>query len=269
LEKGIDEVIAKKLKERVVPVFEGEYETKVWPDELTWRKGLSRDDVTREICNVWKSDLTFASVVCSRTLGKLAADLMGWGGAKLAQDDIFWKPTASKSISFHRDLPYFDFIVPSEVVTIWIALTPATLDTGTLEYARGSHLWKDEAKMEKHFHAPEDYLAPLKEAATKTGNKIEIVPVVLPPGGISVHHGNLWHGSGTNKAIDGSQRMSLAIHYIPENTQFSEAKKAGYTYGRYKIFGSTKMEETFFPIVYRKDGYVSPILKSYFDGFTL
>jgi hypothetical protein len=36
-----------------------------------------------------------------------------------------------------------------------------------------------------------------------------------------------------------------------------------YIYGRYKKWGSVEMEETFFPITYRHDGYRSPFLASY------
>jgi hypothetical protein len=32
-------------------------------------------------------------------------------------------------------------------------------------------------------------------------------------------------------------------------------RRVGYIYGWYKMFGSTKMDETFFPITYTKDGY--------------
>ena len=38
------------------------------------------NDVTREMCNAWKSDRTIASVVTSSYLGKLASQLMGWPG---------------------------------------------------------------------------------------------------------------------------------------------------------------------------------------------
>ena len=52
----------------------------IQPDEWYWRDGMSLNDVTREMCNAWKSDRTIASVVTSSYLGKLASQLMGWPG---------------------------------------------------------------------------------------------------------------------------------------------------------------------------------------------
>lgn len=60
----------------------------------------------------WKSDYTIASVVLSERLGRLAAELAGWKGTRVGQDDIWWKPPGTKAISFHQDAPYFDFINP-------------------------------------------------------------------------------------------------------------------------------------------------------------
>jgi hypothetical protein len=60
----------------------------------------------------WKSDYTIASVVLSERLGRLAAELAGWTGTRVGQDDIWWKPPGTKAVSFHQDAPYFDFLNP-------------------------------------------------------------------------------------------------------------------------------------------------------------
>jgi phytanoyl-CoA hydroxylase len=52
------------------------------------------------------------------------------------------------------------------------------------------------------------------------------------------------------------------IHLIRSDAEF-QPTGVGYIYGRYKMFGSTKMDETFFPITYTKDGYRSPMLKEF------
>lgn len=41
---------------------------------------MSRDDVTREMCNAWKTDPTVASVVTSSLLSSIASHLMAWPG---------------------------------------------------------------------------------------------------------------------------------------------------------------------------------------------
>jgi hypothetical protein len=37
----------------------------------------------------------------------------------------------------------------------------------------------------------------------------------------------------------------------------------GYIYSRYKRFGDDTMDETFFPITWRSDGYRSPFIEPY------
>jgi len=262
LPKLIPENVATKLRARIEPLFSGKFETGIYPDEWYYRPGMSREDITREMCNAWKCDRTIASVVGSAEIARLACEFMDWPGARLAQDDIFWKPNAGKEIFFHQDLPYFNFIVPSEVITVWIALTPASLENGTLEYARGSHLWPTQSNMTEDFHAPKkDYREAAKRAAAGANCDLDIVSVIVPAGGGSVHHGATWHGSGVNPSSV-AERISLVVHLIRSDSVFKPTG-VGYIYGRYKIFGSTTMEETFFPILYTKSGYRSKMITEF------
>lgn len=112
------------------------------------RQGLSRDDVTREICNAWKSDRLIASVILSETIGEMVSRITGWSSVRIAQDDVIWKPPSqlNTTVAFHQDGAYIsDQFVPREnnSVTVWIALDDVTEDMGCLEYAVGSHLLQD------------------------------------------------------------------------------------------------------------------------------
>ncbi|MGE3831100.1 MAG: hypothetical protein AB7F76_08920, partial [Parvibaculaceae bacterium] len=40
---------------RFEPLFSGKFETGLYPDEWNWRMGRDREDLTRQICNGWKS----------------------------------------------------------------------------------------------------------------------------------------------------------------------------------------------------------------------
>ena len=44
------------IKDRMNRLFHGQFDTGVYPDEWHWRAGISKPNVTREICNSWKSD---------------------------------------------------------------------------------------------------------------------------------------------------------------------------------------------------------------------
>src|SRR5579864_2651346 len=101
---------------------------------------------------------------------------MGYRGVRLLQDNVIWKPPATKSLGMHQDGAFADYLVPSEMITCWIALDDTQAGGGTLEFARGSHLWPRQAKNRGEFHAPADWLAPMRRAAPPDLTP-ELVPV--------------------------------------------------------------------------------------------
>ena len=99
-------------------------------------------DITREICNAWKSDRTLASFVLSSRLGQAACELAGWPSARIGQDDIWQKPPGGREVAFHQDAPYISRqFVPraNNSVTAWLALDDVSAEVGTLEYVPRSH----------------------------------------------------------------------------------------------------------------------------------
>lgn len=253
--------ITPHLAERIEPLFHGQFETGIYPDEWHWRPGLSLPDVTREICNAWKSDLLVASVALSAEIGRLTATLAGWPGARIGQDSLWMKPPGAKAVSLHQDATYISYINPAEMMTCWIALDDTTADIGTIEYARGSHKWPLVTQIGE-FHAPQgNYRAAMEQAAAQIGVEPEIVQIEIPAGSCVIHHGNVWHGSSKNYRTD-RPRRSIAVHTLSSEAEF-QPTGAAYIYGRYKRVGDTTMDENFFPILWRQDGYRSAWLADY------
>ncbi|KAN0029223.1 hypothetical protein ACTFIV_011102 [Dictyostelium citrinum] len=246
----------------------------VVPDEVSWRPGLSLDDKTREMVNSWKTDSLMAQLILNEDIGKLACTLLECDSVLIAQDDIFWKPINGKSIGMHQDYPYFE-CMSKKVLTVWIALTDVSKENGTVEFVEGSHKWKDnnininnssndkESYSNNEFHAPVNYLKGLEGAIENNGFKsideLTIHPVTVKAGGCSIHHGKLWHGSNSNPSSF-KERVSVAIHFAPGDSVFSDTVKPCFSFGRYKIYGSNKLEESFYPITFSKNGYKSPIV---------
>lgn len=266
----IDQSTVNSLLQRFDSLFKGDFETGIYPDEWHWRHNMSLPNVTREICNAWKCDLTIASIVLDEGLGKCVSQLGKWDGARLAQDDIWMKPPEKgKEISFHTDCAY----IPWPEITCWIALDNVSQNSGTLEYIRGSHKWskfKDHLDTNK-FHAPNySYHQHALEAAKEEGIseqqvKENTVKVEVEAGGAAFHNGNLWHGSGVNTSK--SWRRTIGIHLIPADSSFAGKGNVGYIYQRYKLFNSDEMNETFFPIIYTRNNYRSPFIKYFFENY--
>ena len=54
--------------------------------------GRDPEDRTRQLCNAWKSDNVVAAQVLSERTGRLAAQLAGYRGVRILQDNVLWKP---------------------------------------------------------------------------------------------------------------------------------------------------------------------------------
>jgi ectoine hydroxylase-related dioxygenase (phytanoyl-CoA dioxygenase family) len=250
-----------RLRDRFPLIFAGKFDTGVYPDEWHWREGMSLPDVTRHMGNAWKSDLTVAKLALSRQIAAAVGRLTGWEGVRLGQDTIWWKAPKTKAITLHQDTSFLDYLEPQQTATCWVALDDTARNAGTIEYVPGSHKWPV-VPIPDDFHAPDDYRANMKAAARNAGvDPPEPVMVEVPAGSVVFHAGETWHGSGPNETSDRTRR-SIGIHYVPTSAEFSR-RPGGYIYRRYQLTGSNHLDESFFPVLWRKSGGHTAWVESY------
>jgi len=253
IEDMLDADTILRARERFALLFRGQFDLGIQPDEWNWREGRDAADLTRQICNAWKSDSVIRSIVLREDIGKICADLRAWPGARINQDNVIWKPPGARSLGFHQDDSFQCWVDPPQMMTCWITLDDTVAGQGTIEYVRGSHLWPVSPPI-AHFHAPDDPQIEMREAAKQIDAEIDIVPIVVPAGTAVFHHGRTWHGSNAN---NGSvERRSVVSHCMSSAATFSDAQSSP-IYGRYKQIETNHMDESFFPILYRNDGYRS------------
>jgi hypothetical protein len=92
----------------------------------------------------------------------------------------------------------------------------------------------------------------------------DIVYIEVPKGGGSFHHGWTWHGSGHNRATH--PRRALVLHAMRSDTEYVPehlSEGTGRIYGRYKRLADNAIDENFFPVLWRKDGYRTPGIADY------
>ena len=260
IEKLIDDDTVAMLRERFENIFSGRFESGIQPDEVNWLVGRDPENITRQICNAWKGDRYISSVVLDREIGHACALLGGWPGARINQDNCFWKPPGGTAVGFHQDSAYEDWVVPSDMVSCWIALDDTSLIGGTVEYIRGSHKW-GEGEKTREFHAPSAPLNPMHVAARRAGiNNLDHVKLVVPAGGGAFHHGWMWHGSRANASH--KPRRSLVSHCMSSSARF-HLRHRNPIYSRYQRFGDDEMDESDFPILWRSDGHRTAFLDDY------
>ncbi len=198
---------------------------------------------TLQIVNVWKCSRAFEALVKSRELGKMVAKITNWPSVRVAQDQTWLKPPSASGLGFHRDRGYFMFKLPPDapkskqdsaylngvrVVTVWIALDDMDDDIGPLEYARGSHRWgrsnvagnlgtNSKFFVEDGDMGSEGIRHLALQAARKEGLREQDVTFMsmagIKAGGLSVHDGDTWHGSGPNRSRTRCRR-GIGIHYV-------------------------------------------------------
>lgn len=258
VENILDSNTILRARKRFDLLFAGEFNLGIEPDEWNWREGRDAPDLTRQICNAWKSDSAIRPIVLREDIGKACAMLRDWPGARINQDNVIWKPPGARSLGFHQDDSFQNWIDPPQMMTCWITLDDTLAEQGTIEYVRGSHLWPVSPPITQ-FHAPNDPQYQLRAAAKQINAEIDIVPIEVQAGTAVFHHGRTWHGSNSNNGLH--ERRSVVSHCMSSAATFSDTNTSP-VYSRYKQVGSNQMDESFFPILYRGDGYRTPWLNS-------
>ena len=222
---------------------------------MNWKRGRDPEDVTRQICNGWRSDDLIAAQVLSERTGRIAARLGGYRGTRMLQDNCLWKPPGTKSLGMHQDGSYAGYLSPPEMITCWVALDETFAQGGTIEYVRGSHLWPKAPPDRGSFHAPENWLAPL-DGATPDGVEPERVPVVVKPGGCALppladvpwlRPERVDRSSDARSCRTSCQWRRAST---PTNTDL--------IYSRYRRRGDLSLDESFFPVLYDKEQADAP-----------
>lgn len=251
--------VVEALRERFDRLFHGEFETGIQPDEVNWQHGSSDPSLTRQICNGWRADRTIAETVLDAGIGEAIASLAGWPGTRIIQDNVLWKPMGARSLGYHRDNQFLEWYSPQEMFTCWIALDDTTEAGGTVEFATGSYQWPVDEGPLPRFHAPEDYRAPVNQAADAHGQTVDIGYVEVSAGSGSFHHGWTWHGSGPNHSF--GERRALVVHCGSSDTTFNRPGFAvgnGPIYTKYAHLTDDVMDENYFPITWTAAGYRTP-----------
>ena len=144
----------------------------------------------------------------------LGPNLMVWGA------NLFIKEAHTPDfVSWHQDLTYWDLSDVSEV-SAWVALSPATVQSGCMRFMPGTHL--QDIVAHRDTFAESNMLSRGQELAVDI-DESQAVDIELAPGQMSLHHGRIFHGSHANQSDD--RRIGLAIRYItPEMHQNSGIK---------------------------------------------
>ena len=127
----------------------------------------------------------------------------------LYDSDFFIKEAGDESyVSWRQDSTYWG-LEPPDVVTAWVALSDAPVESGAMKFKPGSHLGGQIAHSDT-FH-PKNLLT-RGQVIDGDLDLSDAVSVPLRAGEFSLHHIRLAHGSEPNRTA--KRRIGFAIRYI-------------------------------------------------------
>jgi ectoine hydroxylase-related dioxygenase (phytanoyl-CoA dioxygenase family) len=152
----------------------------------------------------WASELVRRPAILDAVEDLIGPDILCW------TTNFFIKEANNPAfVSWHQDATYWG-LDPDDVVTAWVALSDAPIESGAMKFLPGSHRGRQLAHVDT-FH-PDNLLSRGQEIAVEVDER-EGVFVPLQAGEMSLHHVKLVHGSEPNRT--GDRRIGLAIRYIP------------------------------------------------------
>ncbi|MCF7734624.1 MAG: phytanoyl-CoA dioxygenase family protein [Akkermansiaceae bacterium] len=157
--------------------------------------------------NVWKADAILEATALSTRIGHIAAQLIGAPGIRLWHDQLLDKPAhGGRVITYHQDWAYWQMIAECQTVTCWIALDDVRPDSGPMVLVEGSH--KLGVCPTPNTYTGDQTMRPPLPADFQGRD----VPVIIPQGSVSFHHGLLLHGSDRN--FSSSRRRAFVSHVM-------------------------------------------------------
>ncbi|WP_189371195.1 phytanoyl-CoA dioxygenase family protein [Tateyamaria omphalii] len=134
----------------------------------------------------------------------LGPDVLCWGSSFFSKD-----PGSSDHVPLHQDSTVWG-LSEHAGLTVWLALTPSTEETGCLQVVPGTH----RTTIQHVIRDSGSSMLPFGEEVALDYDLNDRLSCPLAPGEMSMHHALLVHGSHTNSS-DSLRRVGFAIRYIP------------------------------------------------------
>jgi ectoine hydroxylase-related dioxygenase (phytanoyl-CoA dioxygenase family) len=160
------------------------------------------------LLQTWAAELASHQKILDAVEDVLGPHILVWGVSLFVKD-----AHSSSYVSWHQDSTYWGLSKP-DVVTVWVALSPATRKSGCMKMIPGSH------KLEQLPHvdtlAKENLLTRGQEIAVEV-DESQAVHLVLEPGEVSLHNIRTVHASEPNRSDE--RRIGVAVRYIAPHVQ--------------------------------------------------
>ena len=219
--QALVEVVDGSLNPALAPV---EYEADVHYPGAPGSINAPGGRTPRRLLNAFGRDAAFRAIARDGTIVKTLRSLMADSTIMLSQNHhncVMTKhPGFSSVTSWHQDIRYWRFD-RRELVSVWIALGPETVDNGCLLVIPGSHqLEFDPGQFDAALFFREDY-------EPNAGLLASATPVELAAGDVLFFHSRTLHAAGRNQS-DVIKRSVVFTYREANNQPIPETRSAVY-----------------------------------------
>ncbi len=229
---GLDAIIELELTEGDDSSPEFKYGHDRKQDRLN--RGSGHPRAIHQYVNMWKREQSYEAAIHHPLIAGTARALLDTPEVRLWHDQVISKPPHDNGhFGFHHDF-FFWPLSPPNIVSCWLALDDATVDSGCMHVMPKSH--KDERFSVEARAAFNAASAKANEAGhepppnpwTKRG-KLDIshgIPVELKAGECMFHHCLNWHGTPPN--ITDHQRRAFVMIFMAQDVCYNNAQAPGH-----------------------------------------
>jgi ectoine hydroxylase-related dioxygenase (phytanoyl-CoA dioxygenase family) len=164
-----------------------------------------------QVENLWESSKVVREFVCSKKLGRIAAQLMGSTGVRIYHDQALYKEAGGGITPWHADQYYWP-VDTERTVTAWIPLQETPLEMGPLAFCPKSHRVTYGRDLEIGQESEDRIGGALKDHGIDEG-KFDL-------GEVSFHAGWTFHRAGQNTTP--TPREVMTIIYMDEDMRLTK-----------------------------------------------
>ena len=170
-----------------------------------------------QIMNLWRQSAKVKEFCFSKSLARIAAELMGVAGVRMYHDQALYKEPGGGITPWHADQFYWP-LSNNNSCTVWIPLQETPLTLGPLAFSRGSH---------KFDFGRDLAISDESEAQIQAELSAHNLPLIEEPfelGEVSYHYGWTFHRAGANNST--IPRAVMTIIYMEDGIRLAQPKNS-------------------------------------------
>lgn len=210
--------------------------------------------------HLWPTHPWMRELCTASALPELAGRMMQSSSARLFFDHTFVRDAGTAHRTpWHQDRPYWPF-QGTQIVSIWLALTPCGPDSSGLRFIKGSHGWHKTFRPTPFGDASAsakflDENAELEEMPDFDAEpeRWEYLEWDMQPGDAIVFSGEAVHGSRENAASD-QRRAAVSVRYLGDDARWDPRPGTDPIVTAEQVSirpGDPPHDDAYFPLVWR------------------